>query len=654
MSTVKRSPRIRMTLTLCAVLLAFQAFVMAAGRPSDLVRGEDRVDVPASGAGFCLHNLFQSNMVIQREKPIGIWGWASPGEIVKGKLDGQQRSVTAGKDRRWKVTFPALPASSRPREIIIQCKDKTIKLENILVGDLWVLGGQSNMEHPICRTEDGSLEIASANFRNIRILTVPAQNGPKVKQDFPRLYEWHSFFDQHYRKGDWDVCTPKIVEELSAIGYVFARRIHMASQVPIGVIDVSRGGSCLETWLPIDVLKAADTPEVQAKLAEWDKKVSAFNPQKDLADRVKQYNQWAERMKKDGKAIPADRKVPSDLRPGPAMDYNRPGNCYASMIAPIAGLPVKGAIWHQGYSNASQEGYVMYYQLFGKMIEAWRANFEDQTMAFGIISLCTDGAFQTLDNYLEMMVNEGQYIRQVQYQTYLDFVKAGDKNVGFASSYDMRRAWYHPGLKVPVGERIARWALSTQYGKNIEWKPPLITGMNTQDGQVVLTLDVPVDAGNENPIEGFAIAGKDRRFQPAKVEHRVIRKDSRNQPVYDYKTIVLSSPYVADPIHFRYAWGRNPMGNLKPRYNFDAAPLATQRSDDWKIYEVPVKFGDKADWNTTNLARQANRLFDMDRRLKDARHLLDEYQKKNENELTTWKAKWETGRSERAEGDGGK
>ena len=333
---MKTNHRSRIAFTLCAALMAFQPFVVAASWPSDLQRGKDRVDVPAVDEGLCLHNLFQSNMVIQRDKPVKIWGWAAPGETVGVMLEGKQRTVTAGKDRSWKVTFPALPASSSPREI-------------------------------------------------------------------------------------------------------------------------------------------------------------------------------------------------------------------------------------------------------------------------------------------------------------LDYVKAGDKNVGFCSSYDMRRAWYHPGLKVPVGERMARWALASQYSKKIEWKPPVITGMKIENGKIVLTFDVPVDAGHDNPIEGFAIAGNDRRYQPATVEHRVTRKDSRNQPVYDYKTIVLSSRHVADPIHYRYAWARNPMGNLKPRYNFDSAILATQRSDDWKIYEVPVKFGEKADRQTLNLARQANRLFDMDRRLKNARYLLDEHQEENATELRKWK-----------------
>lgn len=625
----------RALLTVVIAVGVMQGFVIGGGLPAGLVRGEDRVDVAAVGDGLCVHNLFQSNMVIQRDKPVGIWGWAAAGEKVTVLLGGKKRSVTAGKDRGWKVTFDSLAASSEPIEIVVKGKSKTIRLENVLVGDVWVLGGQSNMEHPLCRTEDGDLEMASANFENIRILTVPAQNGPEIKNAFPRLYEWHGFFNTHYRKGDWDECTPEIAYELSGIGYVFARRIYMGSQIPIGVIDASRGGTNLETWLPLDMLKKVDTPEVKATLADWDKKIAAFDPQKELEGRIARHKQWVERMKKEGKKIPDDRKdPPSDLRGGPAMEYNRPGNCYASMIAPIAGFPVKGAIWHQGYTNASYpEGHVMYYQLFGKMIEVWRKTFNNPEMAFGIISLCTDLAPQTLDNYLEMMVNEGPFIRQVQYQTYLDYVKAGDKNVGFVSSYDMRRSWYHPQLKVPVGERAARWALATQYGKAIAWKPPVITDMKAGGGKIVLSFDVPVDAKKDSPIEGFAIAGKDRRFQPASAGHVVVSKDSRGRAVYDYTRIELTSPYVAEPVHYRYAWGRNPMGNLRPRYNFDSTTLATQRSDDWKIYEVPVKLGDSADRGALNNARQMNRVLDMERRIKDAQRLIEAEGDKNAAEV---------------------
>ena len=606
-----------------------------------LVRGEDRIEVPAIGPGFCLHNLFQSNMVLQRDKPIRVWGWADPGQTVEVAFGGHAETATAAPDRAWSVSLPAMPASAQPASMEIKCGGKTLTLENILVGDIWLLGGQSNMEHPLARIEDGDLEIAAAHYPGLRILTIPQQNGADKKASFPRLDEWHGFFGQHYRRGDWDACTPEIAEELSGIGYVFARRLHMAAQIPIGVIDTSRGGTCIETWLPIEVLRSTDTPEVRACLTEWDAKVAAFDPKKDLEERILKHQKWVERQLAEGKAVPADRKAPDTPNPGPAFDMNRPGNCYASMIAPIAGFPIKGAIWHQGYNNALQpEGHVMYYQLFGKMIESWRTAFGDPGMAFGILSLCTEGPRQDLDNYTEMMVNEGPYIRQVQYQTFLDYEKAGDRNIGYASTYDFRRSWYHPQLKVPAGERIARWALATQYGLKIDWRPPLITGMQAGDGRITLSFDIPVEGVSNTPIEGFAIAGKDRRFHPATAVHLVSGQDAQGRPALDVKTLVLTSPHVPEPVHYRYAWGRNPMGNLIPKSSRSGAPLATQRSDDWRIHETPAHFGETPDRQALNLAREAGRLLDMDRRLKDAQKLIEEQREKHNEAFERWQAKW--------------
>ena len=149
------------------------------------------------------------------------------------------------------------------------------------------------------------------------------------------------------------------------------------------------------------------------------------------------------------------------------MDMNRPGNLYASMLSPIAGIPVKGAIWHQGYNESAQpNGHKLYARVFPEMIKAWRAAFNDPTMPFGIITQETQGEPQTLDNFLPHMVDEGNYVREVHYQTFLNLRKAGDKNIGYASCFDQHRAWYHPQIKIPVGERIASWALATQYGKN--------------------------------------------------------------------------------------------------------------------------------------------------------------------------------------------
>jgi len=631
---------------LIAVIVALAVAPATSAEKKKMPR-EDVIDVPAVGKGLCVHNLFQTNMVLQRDKPIRIWGWANPGQKVTVAFAGHERTATAARDRSWTVTFPAMKADRTGRTMTVKGKTAALALENILIGDVWVLGGQSNMEFPIQNVEGGRLEIVSANFPQIRILTVPAQDGPDPKKGFPRLHEWSGWFGRHFRKGDWEVCSPETVRELSAIGYVFARRIHMAAQVPIGVIDTSRGGTTVETWAPIDVLKAINTREVKAKLAEWDQRIAEWDPQKDLANRVRNFENWVKNMKKQGRKIPPDRKAPTDLRPGPAMDQNRPGNCYSSMIAPLAGLAVKGAIFHQGFNNAlgaGSAGSAMYYQIFGKMIAAWRGAFNDPAMPFGIISLCTAGSPQTADNYLEKTVDDGVYIREAQYRTFVDFHKAGDKNVGFASSFDQRRSWYHPQKKVPVGERIAAWALATQYGMDREviWLPPTIKEMKVEDGRIVLAMDTwvkPIDSG---PIVGFAIAGKDRRFQPAEAQWLVKGKDRHNRPQYDRRVVVLTSPHVGEPVHFRYAWGRNPMANLT-RADNTAIPLATQRSDDWKMEEVPETFPRDESKPTRDQARRLRsmvkrelRLDDMKRRLAQAQAFIDQHKARYEKEREDW------------------
>jgi len=586
---------------------------------------EDVIEVPVIGKRLCVHNLFQSNMVVQRDKPIVVWGWADPGEIVTVSFGGNEQEATAGQDRSWKVTLPSMPADSEAQKMTISGKTERLTLDNVLVGDVWVVGGQSNMQHPLSRVEDGQLEIVSANFPEIRLLTVPAMIDNKEKKNFPRLYRWEG--NRHEREGDWDVCSPDTVREFSAIGYVFGRRLHMASRAPIGLIDASRWGTTVEAWTPLTVLKAMDSEVVRAQLAEWEEKVTGWDAQRDLDQRIERYNQRMADLKKQGKS-PAG-NPPSDLRPGPETNQNYPGNCYASMIAPIAGFAVKGAIYHQGFNNSRADAATFYYQVFPGMISAWRAAFSDPTMAFGIISLCTDGTPQTLDNYDECMMNFGIYVREAQYKTFLDLYRAGDGNIGFASSFNLRRAWYHPQQKIPAGERIARWALATQYGfgDSVHWKPPMVMETELRDGKILLHLDNEVGSEDSQAIAGFAISGSDRKFQPARAECLVIGTDSRNRPRLDRKVLLLSSPYVPNPVHFRYAWGRNPMGNLRAFHtNRRDVAFATQRSDDWEYWEV-AHLEPPADKDTPppsqEEVREVLRFIDLERRIRDAEQVLE-------------------------------
>lgn len=618
-----------LTHTIMAVL-ACLCLLSAGAAQGKLERGKDNVDVPEMGTGLTLHNVFQSNMVIQRGKPIRIWGWATACEKVTVTFAGQTTTTTTAEDRSWKVELPPQQANSKPQELSIQGQSAKITRDNILIGDVWLLGGQSNMEFEITKVENGQLEVVSANFDKIRLFTMPQLNGPKPRQSFPQMQQWSDWSSRHFRQGYWDICTPNTVRDMSAIGYVFARRLYMATQIPIGIIDTSRGGTCLETWTPLEVLQQIDTAEVKAQLTTWATKVAAFNPQQDLETRIKQFHERQARLKAQGKEPLPKATPPTDLLPGPAMDMNRPGNCYASMITPLAGFQIKGAVWHQGYNNALQpNGHALYQQVFPKMIAAWRAAFTDPKLPFGIISLCTEGDPQDSTDYLEKMANEGVYIREVQYKAFLDLYKAGDKNIGYASSDDFRRSWYHPQIKIPAGERIAKWALATQYGmaNDIRWLPPMVKEVRVETGKIIVQFDSTVGPFHDGPIEGFAIAGKDGRFQPAKADWLTML-DKQNKPQQNRTTIVLTSALVREPQFFRHAWGRNPQANLKSTDHTDL-PVPTLRTDPWIIADMYENYtGKKAITPTVLDGREQGELLkalraeDLKRRLTEAAEFL--------------------------------
>jgi sialate O-acetylesterase len=590
---------------------------------------EDVVDVPAIGEGLCVSNAFQTNMVLQRDKPLNVWGWGDPGEEVTVSFAGQQAQAKAAADRSWQVTLKAMPANSAPQTMTVKTAGKTLTLDNILVGDVWLLGGQSNMEFPITNVDDGMLEVVSANFPQIRLLTMPNGKGFASVRSFERLHEWSDWSGRHFRKGDWDVCTPETVKEFSAIGYVFGRRVFMATGVPIGLIDASIGGTTVEAWTPEDVLRKIDGKETRDMLKEWDDKIAAHDPQADLKKRIDSYNAAKEKGKEKGKNQPA----PTDLRPGPAGDKNRPGCRHASVIKPLSGLVIKGAAFHQGFNNCfnGSAGARMYYQVFGKMITAWRNTFGDPQMPFCIISLCTAGEPQTLENYLEPMYDVGPYIREAQYKTFRDFHDAGDKNIGYASSFDQRKSFYHPQIKIPVGERAAKWAIVNQYGlitgrdADEYWLPPTIKEVKIADGTIRLTMSTAVKMKDESSdkLVGFAIAGKDRRFYPADVNwYTDGTKDNRNRLQYKRDILVLSSPFVAEPVAYRYAWARNPMANIT---NGRQIPIATQRNDDWIMEETPERIAtpenmteDAARRNAAGQLRKKLELADTERRIKEA------------------------------------
>ena len=176
-------------------------------------------------------------------------------------------------------------------------------------------------------------------------------------------------------------------------------------------------------------------------------------------------------------------------------------------------------------------------------------------------------------------------VREVRYQTFLNLWKAGDKTIGYSSSFDQHRAWYHPQLKIQVGERIAAWALATQYGESIRWLPPQLRELKAAGGKLFLQLDGWAGPYHDGPIQGFAISGKDGRFQPAKAEWLDKNAGKAGGPNWERTIVVLTSPLVPEPLYFRYAWGRNPLENLKS-LDLTGLPFDTQRNDTWTLADM--------------------------------------------------------------------
>jgi sialate O-acetylesterase len=624
--------------SLLTVLLLVPSVALHAAESKEMPKA-DVVEVPAIGPGLCVANVFQSNMVLQRDKPLHIWGWAEPGDEILVSFAGEQARTTAATDRSWEITLRPVPANASPQVLTVKGKQAALTLENILVGDVWILGGQSNMEFPISNVDDGELEVVSANFPLIRLLSMPIGKGFDSVRSFDRLHEWSDWSKRHFRKGDWDRCSPETVREFSAIGYVFGRRIHMASGIPIGLIDASIGGTTVEAWTPEDVLRTLEGDETRAMLKTWEDKIGAFDPKADLEARVKAYENRIKNLRAKGEAIPSDSRPPDDLRPGPVGDMNRPGCRFASVIQPLRGLAVSGAVFHQGFNNCfnGSAGARMYHQVFGRMIAAWRDNFGDPQMPFCIVSLCTAGEPQTPENFLVPMFDAGSYIREAQYRTFLDLRAAGDRAAGFVSSSDLRKSWYHPQIKIPVGERAAKWALATRYellkGRDAGnyWLPPAVERVEVVDGTLRLTMstDVKTRDDSDGRMLGFAVAGPDRRFHPAGADWLATgSKDGRNREAKNPKVLVLRSPFVPAPVHYRYAWARNPMGNV---VNSLGVPLAAQRSDDWVLEETPVKVDpppglseDAARRHAGNRLRQELERADRERRLREAEAIVAE------------------------------
>jgi sialate O-acetylesterase len=485
-----------------------------------------------------LPSVIGDNMVLQQGSSVPIWGWADPYEkvTITASWGSGKWETTAGQDGKWMVKIEPGKAGG-PYEMTIDCNNP-ITLKNVLVGEVWVCSGQSNMEFPIRQLANPAQDIAEANnYPQIRMFTV----GKKVM-----------YTPMTNCQGRWLVCSSHTVVGFSAVGYFFGRDLNKQLNVPIGLIHTSWGGTPAESWMSREYL--AGDPDFQPILDLYARTVANYPELKKKFDlETKQYNEMAAKLKAEGKPVPKS-QIYEPI--GEGHQYS-PTGLYNGMVVPLIPYSIRGAIWYQGESNAWRA--YQYRRLFPTMIKCWRDKWQQGDFPF---------LFVQLANYMEVKSepteSEWAELREAQ------LMSLSVPNTGMAVIIDIGEANdVHPKNKQDVGKRLALWALAKTYKKDVVYSGPLYKSMEVRGNSVILHFESVgggLIAGKGEPLKGFAIAGQDKKFvwADAKIEG---------------DTIVVSSGKVSEPVAVRYAWADNPVCNL---YNKEGLPASPFRTDTWR------------------------------------------------------------------------
>jgi sialate O-acetylesterase len=490
-----------------------------------------------ANANVSLPDVISDHMVLQQHQRVPIWGNAAPGEVVTVRFAGQSKKTTASPDGKWLVKLDPLRANTTPATLIVS-GNNTIELKDILVGEVWLVAGQSNMQRLLSETADGDAAIAAANFPQIRLFNVSRQVA--FKHAPPPLAAWQA-------------CSPETVKGFSAAGYYFGVELQKELRVPIGLINSSYGGSQAEAWTPDDYLLASDDlrPTVE-RTKIWDEERPRVRAEYDEA-----LKKW--RAEADTARAAGARPSPSPAVPDALREYRIASSIYNGMIAPLIPFYIRGAIWYQGESNEARAQ--QYGLLLPTMIRAWRERWGEGNFPFGIVQL---------PNYRDPKpepANEAwSHLREAQRLTVLN-----TPNTGLIVTIDIGEAHdIHPKNKLDVGKRMARWALVDVYGRKLTKSGPMFREAKTSGSKMVLKFDQVGDGlrlRDGDKLDEFAIAGADRKWYWASA--KILGKDR----------VEVWSNEVAQPLAVRYAFNNNPKHpNLTNETGLPAAPF---RTDNW-------------------------------------------------------------------------
>ncbi len=489
-----------------------------------------------------LPSLLSDHMVLQRDEPVPIWGWAEPGEKVVVAIAGQTHETETNGEGQWRIDLTPLSVGD-PLTLVVEGNNR-LERTDILVGEVWVCSGQSNMGWPVVRSKDAQLELLTANHPQLRLLTVTPSGSQTPQEDF---------------KGSWQVCTPKTAANFSAVGYFFGLQLQRTLNVPVGLIDNAWGGSSCEAWVRRDLL---ETEPIYGPLMErWKKTEAKFESGKLLTEYQEALAKW-EQAREDGKHPGKKPLLPEASMKG----KHRPANLYNARVLPLVPYAFRGVIWYQGESNASRA--YQYREMFPLMIQNWRDTWGQGDFPFYWVQLA---------DYKKEKSEPGNSawaeLREAQTMT-----RDRLKNTGEAVTIDLGEGNdIHPVNKLDVGLRLARWALARDYGLEIPCESPRFESLTQADGKITVTFR---SCGNglhvydHTDIRGFAVAGKDKKWVRAKAK------------IVAANQVEVGSKSVAVPVAVRYAWADNPVCNLVSK---DRLPVTPFRSDDWPRVTVDAR-----------------------------------------------------------------
>jgi sialate O-acetylesterase len=512
-------------------------------RPSPLLASIMPATQPA---GFRLAPIFSSNMVLQRDVPLPVFGFSRPGDEVTVELNGETARTTTDDKGRWIVTFAPLKAGG-PYTVSATghdgghdgAREKTILLSNVLAGEVWVCSGQSNMELLVKSCSNADKEIAAADHPEIRINSNSA-----------------TFIKASGR--DWVECGPKCVGNCSAVGYYFGRELHADLNVPIGLVVRSVGGTVIRQWAPKSGELVENDPRLSQLNEDWKRAVATYPASK------KEYASWQATTRQSKTAGTAGTPA---LSPPAPLDPQRFGGMYDAQIAPLFPFAIRGVIWYQGETDARNGREDDQRAALPLMIEAWRKAWGQGDFPFLLVQLANDwgGSGVTKPPELPATPPENQHwpwVREAQ-----AIACKLLPNTAMACTIDLGGKVHFPG-KQDVARRLARVAEAQVYHLPIVATGPNYESMEIDQDAIRLRFSQMgggLVSRDGKPIQGFAIAGEDRKFVWA-------------EAMIEGRSVIVQSPRVPHPVAVRYDWLNDPHGNL---YNAEGLPTAPFRTDDW-------------------------------------------------------------------------